>query len=195
MKQKKMYKILVIDASIQNIQIDSKIKYVKPEKAISELKDSEFDLIFITDKFKTSSLEKVMLADYMELPKGLKKLAIKNEVNHTYINLQIVNKLIFDNLEIIEFKDFYEKMTIALILKQFLIGETEVKKIYNNICPKELKLKYLKRTVDNVVKRNYVVNNLIRKCKYYICHKRIKTKFFKNILVNIESDINKMEKL
>ena len=131
----------------------------------------------------------------MELPKWLKKLAIKDEIGNTYINLQIINKLIFDNLKIIEFKNFNEEMTIALILKQFLIGETEVEKIYNNICPKDLNIKEVRKTVDNVVKKNYTADNILRNFKYYICHKNIKTKFFENILKNIESDINKMEQL
>jgi len=190
-----MYKILIIDKTIQNIQLRSKVKYVAPNKALNELKNSEYDLIYINTKINTKFLMKSILSDYMELPIKLKKLTIKNEITNTYINLQIVNKLIFNNLEVIEFKDFYEKMTIALILKQFLIGETEVKKIYNNICPKDLNIKEVRKTVDNVVKKNYIADNILRKFKYYICHKNIKAKFFKNILINIENDINKMEQL
>lgn len=190
-----MYKILIIDESAQNIQRNNKIKYLNPEKAVIELKDSEFDLIFLNNNVKTNFLEKVILADYMQLPKELKKLVIRNEANHTYINLQIVNKLIFNNIETIEFKNFYEKMTIALILKQFLMGKTEYEKIYNNICPKELKIEDLKRTVENVVKRNYATENLIRKGKYYIYHKKIRKKFFEKIFVNIKHEIKNMEKL
>ena len=190
-----MYKILIIDKSIQNIQLNGKVKYVTPDKALNELKNSEYDLIYINTKINTKLLMKSILSDYMKLPIKLKKLAIQNDINNTYINLQIINKLIFDNLEIIEFKNFNEEMTIALILKQFLIGETEVKKIYNNICPKDFNIKEVRKTIDNVVKKNYTAENILRKFKYYICHKKIKTKFFENILMNIESDINKIEQL
>lgn len=188
-----MYRILIIDTNIQNIQLKNKVKYIKLKEAIKELKTSEYDLIFLKDKVE--SLEKIILADYMQLPKELKKLAINNEENHTYISLQIVNKLIIDNLKIIEFKDFYEEMAIALILKQFLIGETNLEKTYNNICPKEQNEKEIRKTVEKVVRRSYSAKKIIRKCKYYMCHKRIKVKFFENIFVNIKNDINNMENL
>ena len=190
-----MYKILIIDESIQNIQLNGKVKYVTTNKAFSELKSSEYDLIYINLNYQTKILEETIFSDYMELPKKLKKLTVQNDIKNTYINLQIINKLIFDNLEIIEFKNFNEEMTIALILKQFLIGETKVKKIYNNICPKDLNIKEVRKTVDNVVKKNYTAENILRKFKYYICHKTIKKKFFENILINIENDIDKMEQL
>ena len=188
-----MYRILIIDTNIQNIQLKNKVKCIKLQETINELKNSEYDLIFLNKKVE--SLEKIILADYMQIPRELEKLAINNEAKHTYISLQIVNKLIFDNMKIVEFKDFYEEMIIALMLKQFLIGETNLEKIYNNICPKEQNEKEIRKIVEKVIRRNYSVNKIIRKCKYYICHKRINAKFFENILVNIKNDINNMENL
>lgn len=111
-----MYRILVVE----NNKIPIKdVKHIKIETLMEELK-SEYDLIYIDEKYVTKQISMQIEPEYMILPKELKKLEINGEKNKTYISLQIVNKLIIDNLKIIEFKDYYEEMTIAIVIKQML---------------------------------------------------------------------------
>ena len=143
---------------------------------------------------KTDKIEEIILSsNYMLLPDVLKKLTINNDIRNTYISLEIINKLIIDNIKIVELKDFYEEMSIASIIKQVLIGIEETKNIYENICPNKNIEKRLKETVNKIVSRHYAANNIIKKYKYVLCHKKIKKKFFRKILANIEKDIEKME--
>lgn len=180
-----MYKILKINKSKQNIQTNN---------IINELSNISYDIIYVAEEVKTDKIEEIILSsNYMLLPDVLKKLTINNDIRNTYISLEIINKLIIDNIKIVELKDFYEEMSIASIIKQVLIGIKETKNIYENICPNKNIKKRLKETVDKIVSRNYAANNIIRKYKYVLCHKKIKEKFFRKILVNIEKDIEKME--
>lgn len=111
-----MYRILIVD----NDEIPIKnVKHIKIDSLVEELK-SEYDLIYIDEKYITKQISKHIDPEYMILPKELKKLEINEEKNKTYVSLQIVNKLIFDNLKIIEFKDYYEEMAIAIVIKQML---------------------------------------------------------------------------
>lgn len=111
-----MYRLLIVE----NNEIPIKdVKHIKIDSLVEELK-SEYDLIYIDEKYITKQLKKQIEPEYMILPKELKKLAINGQKSKTYISLQIVNKLIIDNLKIIEFKDYYEEMTIAIVIKQML---------------------------------------------------------------------------
>lgn len=111
-----MYRILIVE----NNKIPIKdVKHIKIDSLVEELK-SEYDLIYIDEKYITKQISMQIEPEYMILPKELKKLAINGEKSKTYISLQIVNKLIFDNLKIIEFKDYYEEITIAIVIKQML---------------------------------------------------------------------------
>lgn len=119
-----MYRILIVE----NSEIPIKdVKHIKIEKLSEELK-SEYDLIYIHEKYITKQISKQILPEYMILPKELNNLAINNEPNKTYISLQIINKLIIDNLKIIDFKDYYEEITIAIIIKQMLNRRNKFKK-------------------------------------------------------------------
>ncbi len=180
-----MYKILEINNSKQIIPINNIIK---------KLSNIYYDIIYVAGEVKTDEIEEMILSsNYMLLPDILKKLTINNDIRNTYVSIEIINKLIIDNIKIVELKDFYEEMSIASIIKQVLIGIKETKNIYENICPNKTIEKRLKKTVDKVVSRHYVANNIIRKFKYILCHKKIKEKFFRKILANIEKDIEKME--
>lgn len=182
-----MYKILEINNKKQIIQINNIIK---------ELSNISYDIIYVAGEVKTDKIEEIILSsNYMLLPDVLKKLTMNNDIKNTYISLEIINKLIIDNIKIVEMKDFYEEMSIASIIKQILIGVEERKNIYKNICPNKSIERKLKETVNNVITRNYAANNIIRKFKYVLCHKKIKKIFFKKILSNIEKDIEKMESL
>ena len=157
-----MYKILKINKSKQNIQTNN---------IINELSNISYDIIYVAEEVKTDKIEEIILSsNYMLLPDVLKKLTINNDIRNTYISLEIINKLIIDNIKIVETKNIYE-----------------------NICPNKNIKKRLKETVDKIVSRHYAANNIIRKYKYVLCNKKIKEKFFRKILVNIEKDIEKME--
>lgn len=111
-----MYRILIVE----NNEIPIKnVKHIKIDGFMEELK-SEYDLIYIDEKYVTKQISMQIEPEYMKLPIELKKLAINGEINRTYISLQIVNKLIIDNLKIIDFKNYYEEMTIAIVIKQML---------------------------------------------------------------------------
>lgn len=111
-----MYRILIVG----NNEIPIKdVKHIKINNLVEELK-SEYDLIYINEKYITKQLSMKIEPEYMILPKELMKLAINGEIERTYISLQIVNKLILDNLKILDFKNYYEEMTIAIIIKQML---------------------------------------------------------------------------
>lgn len=182
-----MYKILKINKSKQNILINN---------IINELSNISYDIIYVAKDVKTDKIEEIILSsNYILLPDVLKKLAINNDIKNTYISIEIINKLIIDNIKIVEIKDFCEEMSIASIIKQILIGEKERKNIYKNICPNKNIERNFKKIVNNVVSRNYAANNIIRKLKYVLCHKKIKVKFFRKIILNIEKDIEKLESL
>ena len=150
-----MYKILKINKSKQNIQTNN---------IINELSNISYDIIYVAEEVKTDKIEEIILSsNYMLLPDVLKKLTINNDIRNTYISLEIINKLIIDNIKIVELKDFYEEMSIASIIKQVLIGIKETKNIYENICPNKNIKKRLKETVDKIVSRNYASNNIIIK--------------------------------
>lgn len=111
-----MYSILCVG----NNEIPIKdVKYIKIDSLVEELK-SEYDLIYIEEKYITKQIKKQIEADYMLLPKELNKFAIEHGNNKVYVRLENVNKLIFDNLKIIDFKNYYEEMTIAIVIKQML---------------------------------------------------------------------------
>lgn len=111
-----MYRILCVE----NNEIPIKnVKHIKIDSLVEELK-SEYDLIYIDEKHITKQIRKLIESDHMILPKELNKLAINEEKNTVFIRLEAVNKLIFDNLKIIDFKNYYDEMIIAIILKQML---------------------------------------------------------------------------
>ena len=111
-----MYKILIVE---NNEILIKNVKHIKIDSFMEELK-SEYDLIYINEKYITKQTSMRIEPEYMKLPVELKKLAINKETNRTYISLQIINKLILDNLKIIDFKDYYEEMTMAIVIKQML---------------------------------------------------------------------------
>ena len=123
-----MYKILIVNYFDNDIQIKQHIKYINLDQIKDELKKSEYDLIYLNINNITQPIEKIILADYMQLPKALNKLSINNDRMGTYINLQLINKLIINNIKIIEFKNYHEAMTIASLLKQMLKRREKLKK-------------------------------------------------------------------
>lgn len=190
-----MYKILIVEKEIQNIQKKNSVKNITINQLEKELKTKEYDLIYIENKFLKDKIEKIILSDYMLLPKALEKLAINEAPNNTYINLKNVNKYIINNTKIIEFRNYYEEMVISSIIKYKLINNADIKQIYKKICPNIITKIKVKKTVNEVVCKNYAANSILRKCKYYLFQKKIKKQFFDKILKNIEYDINQSNNL
>lgn len=118
------YKILIVENN--EIPIKS-FKHINVEELLEEIK-YEYDLIYIDKKYITKQIKEEIEQEYMILPGVLKKLQINGEEDKTYINLQIINKLIFDNLKIIDFKDCYEEVIMAIIIKQMLNRNSKFKR-------------------------------------------------------------------
>ena len=188
-----MYNILVIDNKIRDIHSKHKIKSLKPENVIKELKTFDYDLIYLNSKYKTEEIEKNILSDFMKLPYILKKLTINNEIESTYISLQIINELIIRNTHDIKFKDYYEEVVTLNIVKQILILQIRISNIINNICPNKVIKDKVEKAIESVIKRNYVRNSLIRRFQYIIFHKKVTEKFFGNIIIDIKKNINELE--
>lgn len=194
-----MYKILVVNDCTQILsdEFDNQqcVDYVKVNNLEAILKQREYDLIYFTNNLITEKLKKQILCDYMIVPKALKKLSLNTQICTTFLNIQILNKLIMDNIRCIKFKDYYEELVIANIIKEKIIHNTNLKEIYNKMCNNETEKTNVIKAVKRVIVKHYAGDSLLRRCKYVFCQKRIQEKFFKSILHNIDNDIANMREL
>lgn len=190
-----MYKILIVDQSVKalkhKVHNEQYVDYANTNGLKETLKQQEYDLIYINSYLVNKEVEKLILCDYMVLPEILNKLSLCDK--QAFINIQILNKLIMDNISIIKFKGYFEEMVIANIIKEKIVQEIEIENIYKKLCPNELEKQKVKNAVKNVIIRNYVGNSFIRKCKYLINQKKIQEKFFNIILKNINNDIEEKD--
>ena len=65
------------------------------------------------------------------------KLSLNPQIYTTFINIQILNKLIMDNIKIIEFRNYYEEVLVANIIKQQIIKPDKIKQIYKELSLNE----------------------------------------------------------
>lgn len=191
-----MYKILIIGKTNDLKKNGENVKHINLKETIEELGKKEYDLLYLTKVNTTNKMERCIFSDYTILPKLLNKLAINNDRENTYINLQIINKLIMGNLKLIEFEKFDEGPVIAFILKEMLLyNQINLKEICKSISVKMMVKMRTKRTMKRVICRSYSSDSLLRKMKYFIFQKRINKQFFEKIMNNIRYDISVMESL
>lgn len=189
-----MYKILIVNDQTKGISKEDKnIRYVQLNDLKSILKNEEFDLIYLSSNLLTEETKSIILCDYMEVPKILEKLALNQQICSTFINIQILNKLIMDNIEIIEFEDNYEQIAIANIVKEKVIKTRKIKQIYKDLDLNKQDNCRLKKAVNSVILKNYTGGNFLRKCKYVLKKRKIQEKFFDKIITNIKNDILELE--
>lgn len=194
-----MYKILLVEESTctNTNDIDKElhvIKQIKKEQLKKEISNNEYDLIYLQNELLNEEIEKNILSDFSLLPKSLNKLALDNKFI-TFVNLQLINKIIMDNIKIIEFKDYFEELVVANIIKQLLMNKVKIENIYEIICKNKDKRKKTKKTLQSIISRHYARSNLIRKIKYKLKEKEIQQTFFDKIMYNVETDIKKLEKV
>ena len=191
-----MYSILVVD---NNRKIQSKetqnLRCIQGENIEVALKEKEYDLIYLTNELINDKVMKIILADYMILPKILKKLGLNSQICQTFINIQILNKLIMDNIQIVDFNDYYEKITIANVVKEKIINPRKLKLIYAEMCSNNEEKSKTRKAADSVIERSYIGGNFFRKYKYKLKRRKIQEIFFDKIIVNISNDISNMEEL
>lgn len=192
-----MYRILIVDESTQvlkdKVKSEQHIEYVIKEKLKEELEQQEYDVLYLKDDLQTEEIKKIILYDFMMLPSAFEKVILNIENYKTFINIQILNKLIIENIDIIEFEDYYERLLIANIIKEQIMQKTSLEKVYKKICPNEINKN--KNVVKKIITRHYAGKNILRKCKFILHQKRIQKQFFNKILQNIDKDISNMEKL
>lgn len=189
-----MYKILIVNDQTKGISKEDKnIRYVQLNDLKSILKNEEFDLIYLSSNLLTEETKSIILCDYMEVPKILEKLALNHQICSTFINIQILNKLIMDNIEIIEFEDNYEQIAIANIVKEKVVKTRKIKQIYKDLDLNKQDNCRLKKAVNSVILKNYTGGNFLRKCKYVLKKRKIQEKFFDKIITNIKNDILELE--
>ena len=180
-----MYKILVVDKDINVANNEAMgINYVQSKDLEDKLKIKEYDLIYLNKRSFNKEINKMILSDYMELPSILEKLAL---------NMQILNKLIMDNIKIIEYSNYCEELVIANVVKQKIIKPRKNRQIYKEICLSNQEYLDVKKTVSSVIKESYSGGNFWRNCKYVLKKNKIQEMFFNKIIQNIRNDIESME--
>lgn len=196
-----MYKVLIISKSFRQKEevIDEKvhsIKYATADEIREVLRDNEFDLIYFEKKLITEDNEERILDDFIKVPKILGKLKLKIQTHNTYINLQILNKLIINNINIVKFNGYLEEMLVASIIKEKIINDTEIdiNKIMNKLFSKKEKRMATKILVD-VVSRYFFKEKNISRYEFIFNRKILTNKFINIILRNIKLDIKYMEQI
>ena len=189
-----MYKILIVNEHIEvSERKETNISYTNSNSLEMILKKEEYDLIYLKNDIMSERVKKAILCDYMILPNILNKLSLNPQIYTTFINIQILNKLIMDNIKIIEFSNYYEEVLVANIIKQQIIKPDKIKQIYKELSLNEKEIIMAKKTVNSVVLKNYIGGNFLRKCKYVLKKNKIQEMFFNKIIKNINNDILNME--
>lgn len=195
-----MYRILIIGDISSEIEenIDQKkhiVELIEKENVEDKLKiKDEYDFIYVQKNLVTKEDEQIILTKFEQLPRILYKFDLSNGYVG-FVNMQIVNKLIIENLKIIEFEDYFEEMVIANIIKQMIIKEIKLKQVYDSMCKNKLDNEQARKAAKKVIIRNYAINNIIRKCQYILKQRTIQRTFFDKIIQNIKNDIENMENL
>ncbi|MCI8832642.1 MAG: hypothetical protein HFJ19_00295 [Clostridia bacterium] len=186
-----MYKILIVDESIDLLKKDEEqcIDYAKIGDLELKLKNQEYDLIYLSDSLVKDNITENVLYDYRIRPSIFEKLFINKSKYTIFINQNIINKLIMDNIGIIEYKNTYEEFVIASIIEEKILKDMKLEPIYKKICPDKKHMLNVKNVVKNVIERHYVGDSFYRKLGYIVKQERIQEKFFSKILKNIENDI------
>ena len=190
-----MYNILVIGAKEKgNEKSKHKFKFITSKELWNEIEKGYYDFIYCKQEDLEKDIENKLISNnYMLIPKCFEIMT--ERITDIYINMDIVNNLIINNIKIIEFENWLEKIAVESILKEFIIESENTKKIYYNLYPNLWERIKIKRIINKVIKRDYNVTNFFRRCKYFIMQKRIKEKFWEILIKNVKNDIKAMEKI
>lgn len=177
-----MYKILVIDAEInENKKSDNKIKNIKLNELNKELKEVEYDFIYVEEK--TKDMEEIILEDYILVPNELKSIIISMDAKCMYISRQFMNGVMRKNIKEIKFEHWSEEPLVFLILQKMLDGQNDLKAIIDDICQINIEAENeMKEAIKNVVTRNYGDGYS-------------ENEFFEKLLERIKKDIGKLERI
>lgn len=195
-----MYNVLIVDNSTRPRQrvIDEElhiVRYAKIENLQNELSSKEFDFIYLKRNLITDKLKKRILSDFMIIPKILEKYELDTKVYTAFVNLQIVNKLIIDNIAIFDFKDYHEEIVIANIVKEKIIQDANMNEIYERICHNIQDEKEVKTITKQTISRYFKRKSKIQKYKYVFYRKKLEQQLFNEIINNIKKDVIKMKEL
>lgn len=183
-----MYNILVIEDSWRNSEnCKHKIKCTNKENIEKEINAKYYDFVYCKDEYlEEQNVKDTMLMNYVKSPKKFEKIV--KEKAAMYIHNNILNKLVVDNIKIVEFENWLEEITIASILKELITEE------YCNHLNLLDRMK-TNRIVTKVIKRNYNTKSFFRKCRYFIKKKKIQKKFWDKLIANVNNDIELMDKI
>lgn len=119
-----MYKIIIVEDTNQSYKelVKGKqhnIEYVKKDNLDDKLQREEYDIIYIPKEIARNKLIDKTLNDYEIVPNILKKFDLNSDYI-TLTNIQILNKLILDNINLIQFKNNFEITLIAYEIRKKL---------------------------------------------------------------------------
>lgn len=191
-----MYKIIIVEGTNQSYKelVKGKqhnIEYVKKDNLDNKLQRKEYDIIYIPKEIVRNELIDKTLNDYEIVPNILKKLNLNSDYI-TLTNIQVLNKLILDNFDIIQFKNNFEITLIAYEIRKKLTSEQTY------LTDKEITIidRIRKNIILNlVIVRNYSSKSIWRTIKYLFSKKKIQKLFFEKIENNIKNDIKEIEKI
>ena len=193
-----MYKILIIsdckNDGTQKIMNKNMTEYGNSWNLEQKIRTKEYELIYVQKNLISNRITDEILIDYIILPQLFKKVIVNTDSFITFINIQILNKLIDDNIKIIEFKNWYERIIVANRVQEIITKKTYSKKIPLNIALTRKDIKKAKFAINKVILRNYAGKNIIRTLKFFLKKKKIKRMFFDKIINNIENDVKLLEK-
>ena len=190
-----MYKIIIVEGTNQSYKelVKGKqhnIEYVKKDNLDNKLQRKEYDIIYIPKESVRNELIDKTLNDYEIVPNILKKLDLNSDYI-TLTNIQVLNKLILDNIDIIQFKNNFEATLIAYKIRKKLTNETYLVEKYLTQFDKIRE--YI--TLNLVIARNYSGKSIWRILKYLLNQKKIQKLFFEKIENNIKNDIQDIKKI
>lgn len=183
-----MYKILVVDDEIKKIK-NFKEEYIDNATINNlelKLNQLQYDFIYLDNSLVNEKIIYTLLYDYRVLPNIFEKLLINKSKYKVFINENIINRLIINNVGIIEYENEYEEFVIASIIEEKILKDMEIKSIYKRICPDKKHILDVKKIVKNVIARHYAEDSFYRKFKYILKHRVIQEKFSSKLLRNIE---------
>lgn len=194
-----MYKILIEDdyknSRIQKLNEKNIIEYVATWNLEEKIRSEEYDFICLKSGLLSENVKDEILINYIILPQLFKEIAVNVSSYLTFISIQILNELIENNIEIIEFKNWYERIVIANKIQEIITGKTYSKKILLNVSLTKKDIIKLEFNMNRVIIRNYANKNVIRVLKYFIKKRKIQKMFFDKIISNIKNDMKLLEKI
>lgn len=185
---KKKYEVLhVVDKvkNIKKININQNhfIKTININKLNAHLKTHDYDFLYFNSCKNTNN----SINNYIKLPKCKEII---------YINLEVLNEIIIENLKILKLKHFYEEILLAAVIEEILkndMSKFRVQDICEKIKRKASMKTNIKQIIDIVIRRNYA-KSIIQNIKFYFTKKKIRQKFFYIIINNIRNDISYIER-